>query len=124
MTGTPAIHGGILTHSDSLPEPKRLKMCNCISHNRPDLGGTNPEVALPYRIYFPESAHETVCVDACIAETLTKLWRAGVQTRGSCCGHNGHFGSPSIYLVKAKEVEKAAAILKSSGREWMISLYV
>lgn len=31
-----------------------------------------------------------ICVDACIAREVQDLWREGITTTGSCCGHGAH----------------------------------
>jgi hypothetical protein len=69
--------------------------CNCQSHNRPDWGGTQPEVVVP----APDWAslgRGTLCLDACIAPVIQRLWAADVVTLGSCCGHNLQW--PSVVI--------------------------
>lgn len=29
-----------------------------------------------------------ICVDVCIALEVSRLWKMGIATTGSCCGHN------------------------------------
>lgn len=29
-----------------------------------------------------------ICVDACLALEVSRLWARGIQTTGCCCGHN------------------------------------
>lgn len=82
-------------------------MCDCISYNHPDLGGTTTEIVLQPP---PFIGKDTVCIDACMVDTIKALWGAGVVTRGSCCGHNGAFGRPSV-VVEAEYAEKAARIV-------------
>lgn len=70
--------------------------CNCHSYNA-DIG-TVPEVALSPGDYFPDIEHEAIYIDACIAPVIQHLWKNGIWTIGSCCGHNGKLGRPGIIL--------------------------
>ena len=80
--------------------------CNCQSYNRPDLGGSTPFTILRPSDYFSYvSQDETICVDACIADEVSRLWRAGIETRGSCCGHNGAFKRSIIIADPARRQE-------------------
>lgn len=67
-----------------------MSKCNCHSYN--GTFGMTPEVLLTHRIGGTKS------IDACIAPVIEHLWANEVWTEGSCCGHNGVFGSPSIVL--------------------------
>lgn len=103
-------------------------MCDCISYNRSDeSGGSTPEAVLPYRKYFPGSAKETVCVDACIAETIERLWAAGVITGACCCGHNGRSpianGRPSVMIADPAQAELAFDVLASDPRAWWVQFW-
>jgi hypothetical protein len=64
-------------------------MCKCHSYNNET--GSTPERILDWAPYFPEMAKNAertdVCVDACIANEVERLWKAGILTVGSCCGH-------------------------------------
>jgi len=31
---------------------------------------------------------ESICLDPCIVSEIKELWKAGIITYGSCCGHN------------------------------------
>lgn len=85
--------------------------CDCKSSNRPDLGGSVPEMVLRPGLYFDHIPYEkTVCVDSCIAHEVEELWRCGIETSGSCCGHNGKF-ERSIILATATQREQARAVL-------------
>lgn len=95
-------------------------MCNCQSYNRPDLTGSVEPVVIGYRQYFPDSAHETVCVDACIAAPVEALWRAGIRTTHSCCGHNSIWGSPSVAVIDVAQVLEAAHILQRFRPDWRL----
>ena len=98
-------------------------MCDCISYNMqvPGQAGT-PEKVLPFRKYFPDAQRETVCVDACIAETIERLWAAGVLTVASCCGHNGTMPMPrpTVMLAGAEYAEAAALVLANDPRDWWV----
>lgn len=65
-------------------------MCDCHSYNG-DFGKT-PEVLITHK------TNGTKAIDACIAPVIQKLWDNDIWTIGSCCGHNGRFGQPSIVL--------------------------
>jgi len=67
-----------------------MKQCDCHSYNG-DFGKTK-EVQIQHKTMG------TVSIDACIALVIGKLWDNGICTTGSCCGHNGSFGFPSIVL--------------------------
>lgn len=95
-------------------------MCNCQSHNRPEITGNVPEIVLDYAKYFPDTQRATVCVDACIAEAIESLWAAGIRTRHSCCGHNEAFGPPSVAIDSFEMARDTAIILKPDGRHWRI----
>ena len=101
--------------------------CNCISHNARDWGGSDPEVVLPYKKYFPHSERDTVCVDACIAVTMERLWAAGVKTGACCCGHNGKSaianGRPSVMIVDPSQAQLAFDVLSSDSREWWVQFW-
>lgn len=84
-------------------------MCDCKSYNL-EVGNT-PERIINPRPFFPERLEikESVCVDECIADQVMKLWKAGIWTLGSCCGHNG-LVSRSI-LVDRSDRDMAREIL-------------
>lgn len=67
-----------------------LKLCDCHSYNG-DFG-TIPTVQIQHKTAGTKS------IDACIAPVIQKLWDNDIWTIGSCCGHNGKFGFPSIVL--------------------------
>ncbi|WP_306150660.1 hypothetical protein [Roseovarius sp. MMSF_3281] len=94
--------------------------CDCESSNQPDTTGNIPETILDPRPYF-DFTTKTVCVDACIAEQIEALWRAGVWTRGCCCGHNKR--GPEVFLDRAEDARKAAEVLAGDSREWKIMIW-
>lgn len=94
--------------------------CACISYNQPKPWQTDPEIILDPRAIFP-AATKTVCVDACIADNILALWRAGVWTRGCCCGHGKGF--PEVYIDKAEHAAMAAEVLSRDPRQWRIAFY-
>ncbi len=95
-------------------------MCDCRSHNRPDWGGSTPEVVVDYRQYFPDSQRDTICVDACIVDAMMALWQAGVRTGGCCCGHNRQGGPPSVFITDPAQAVLANDILAADGRPWQV----
>jgi hypothetical protein len=95
------------------------EMCNCASYN---LDATNKSQVIldPNDFFDLDYKAKTVCVDACISEQIKALWSAGIWTIGSCCGHNGRFGNPSVVLGDNEKPIKAIEILKEndSARDW------
>ncbi len=96
-------------------------MCKCKSYNTEV--GTVPETILE----APEwSERETICVDACIAETIKYLWANKVVTLGSCCGHNGQIknvpNQPSVILSEGETDYKHIRdiIAEKDSRQWML----
>lgn len=95
--------------------------CNCHSYNAD--AGSVPNVILevPEEILRFTDGRQTVCIDACIAETIANLWGLGLPTLNSCCGHNKsrpeiiipENRDPSEYLVALSEIDP--------GREWSVS---
>lgn len=43
-----------------------------------------------------------LAIDACILGELQELWRRGVRTTGSCCGHGKTFGFVSVVRADAE----------------------
>jgi len=60
-----------LTNYQKLKREKSFYiMCNCISYNRPDLGGSDKEVILIPPEFIGKS---TVCIDSCMVPIILKL---------------------------------------------------
>jgi hypothetical protein len=96
--------------------------CDCISYNRPDLGGTVSPVVIDDGAPGMTRPFE---VDACIVDALRELWDAGIETEGSCCGHNGQLVPyPTVGLCRADDVRTAARILAGDERWWIITITV
>jgi len=89
-------------------EPK----CNCKSYNLTTLGGEKESVVLD----FPFTEGKTVCIDACIAEEIQKMWQYGFITSGSCCGHNKN--SPSVIVDQSQSKEHREWIDQHLERKW------
>ena len=96
-------------------------MCDCKSYNQPEKTGSIEEVIIDPRPYIT-GATKAVCVDACIATQILELWACGIETAGSCCGHNRTIGPPSVFLVDPRLAAKAAKVLSSIDvdRDWQI----
>lgn len=105
-------------------------MCNCQSYNRPDVGTVKPVTLTPP----PWSSKTGIDIDACIAPVIQKLWDAGIQTGGSCCGHKSDRdqpspfgwigGQPTVFLIKGEDAAKAMEIIKENDeRDWIILLW-
>lgn len=67
-----------------------MDKCSCHSYNG-DFG-TTPQVLVKHK------TSGTKAIDSCIAPVIKHLWDNDIWTIGSCCGHNGFFGRPSIIL--------------------------
>jgi len=103
-------------------------MCDCLSYNgQGRIGGTTPEVALSQHRYFPDAPRDIICVDACIAEVIERLWAAGVRTEGCCCGHNRTSmisnGYPEVMLSGPEHAEAAFRVLADDPREWWVTFW-
>ena len=100
------------------------RACDCLSYNRPDWGGNVPEVILDPRPYFSQCT-KTICVDSCISEQIEDLWKAGVQTAMSCCGHNGKgpYIDPVVFITNAEDADLASDILSQDKRDWIVVFY-
>lgn len=83
-------------------------MCDCQSYNLDYPNTGTPEVAmkLPFDL---GDRRETVCIDACIAETIQMLWDMGVVTLSCCCGHNGR--TDRSVVVNPETVDIAKKVL-------------
>ncbi|MCK4856870.1 MAG: hypothetical protein KAT58_02775 [candidate division Zixibacteria bacterium] len=96
-------------------------ICTCISYNRPDRGGNTPEVVLDYGKYFKTTRSQTVCVDACIAEPIERLWAAGIETGGCCCGHG--LTIPTVMIKNPKDAELVFSVLAADKRKWHVMFW-
>lgn len=45
-----------------------------------------------------------ICLDKCIADEVQMLWRLGITTIGSCCGHNKTSGVISVIEEDAQKM--------------------
>lgn len=86
------IVGVVMT--DTINSQTKVLKCSCHSYNGDT--GTVKEILLT-----SPDGEKTVAIDACIAPVIKKLWDNGIWTIGSCCGHNGKFGFPSIVLSES-----------------------
>lgn len=68
-------------------------MCTCI-----DVEFGSYEVAIPLMNPF---TNKVVSVDFCILYEIYSLWRKGIETIESCCGHNKTYG---YIAVKEKHI--------------------
>ena len=93
--------------------------CSCKSYNNPQPHQTTEEQILTYPF-----TGKKVCIDACIANTISTLWNKGIRTGGSCCGHN--HDNPSVILEQDNATEDivlaALQAIRDSGdlRDWDI----
>lgn len=87
------------------------KSCDCLSHSRPMPWQKTENVILRVCDYGPEEWRDTfrnteICVDACIAPVVADMWRAGIWTESSCCGH----GNPKHRSVVVEGVNRLKAM--------------
>ena len=88
--------------------------CDCHSYNGET--GKTPEVIA----FIPDDSKREICLDACISKTVQELWRRGIMTEGSCCGHNKL--KPSIVVSQGVDMKQCKEILdKIDQRDWEIS---
>lgn len=95
--------------------------CTCQSSNRPDIGKT-PETVLDPNKYFDwNTQHKKIAVDSCIADEVLALWKAGIWTKGSCCGHND-LNSRSIILEDGQDAKKAISLVTKATKlkQWQL----
>ncbi len=107
--------------NDYLQNDLKNKACDCHSYNA-DIG-TVREIVLNPKDYFDTETDKTVCIDACIAPQIKALWKAGVWTVGSCCGHGGKFSpKPEVIIADNENSIKAHKILKEcdKNRDWNV----
>lgn len=95
--------------------------CDCISYNQPRPWQKTQNVELRVGDYGPaewfdfgdlnipgvtDRADHIVLVDACIAPIVADMWRAGIWTHGSCCGH----GDPTKRNIIVDDFSRMAAM--------------
>ena len=88
--------------------------CHCYNANT----GNVPEVVVdaPYWAHTTLGERkEKICLDACIAVAVQELWRRGVVTIGSCCGHG--LVSPSV-VIEGDAQECAKILAEIDERCW------
>lgn len=91
-------------------------MCECLSYNQPQPGQSVPSVLLE----APEwSSQPTIAVDACIAPAIEYLWKQGVRTFGSCCGHNTR---PPSVIVHEEGLATTLRLLACQRRLWLVGM--
>lgn len=92
-------------------------MCDCKSYNKPEWGGSKPEVIVP-KPEWADRTSDTICLDSCIAEDVQTLWANGIHTLGSCCGHNQ---APPSIVVESKSDPEYIRFIKSLVPGWEIN---
>lgn len=92
-------------------------MCNCQSYNMG--GGEVPEVVLQPHDAALTGGRDSVCVDACIADAIAHLWKCGLPTLNSCCGHSKE--PPSVVVPGSSDPQAYLAALGAfDGRQWLV----
>ncbi len=77
----------------------KRKRCKCISYNQPQNWQTDKPVVLHNKDFFTKS----VDIDKCIVKDIKTLWKAGIKTFASCCGHNEYMPCIAVDAVDAIE---------------------
>lgn len=84
--------------------------CDCIDI---EMGSYDNQI----EVKAPEwSSRNTICLDTCIADEVQGLWKKGIITTGSCCGHNKV--DPMINVIP--EMHKRMVYL---GYDWKVNQY-
>jgi len=84
-------------------------MCDCKSYNK-DTGETpNALLDISEHFFWESFSRPIVCIDECISEQIEMLWRMGIFTRGSCCGHNE--ADPNVVIESEKDIYLAKLML-------------
>lgn len=95
-----------------------MSKCNCESYNQGDGTGV-PEVVLTPEDINLTDGKTSVCVDACISDVVLHLWKSGLPTLNSCCGHNK--SEPSVVIPEECDPQEyIKAIGEIDNREWHI----
>ena len=88
-------------------------MCECKSYNQPKQHQKTPEVILFVPTWI-SGERKTICVDACISDAVQYLWKNGVWTLSSCCGH-GDLSKRSV-IVDWSDKRKTQELLADFDR--------
>lgn len=96
-------------------------MCDCYSYNAGMGHSRNVIATYPWDL-GKDDGDNTICLDACIADTVQELWRRGMPTLNSCCGHNEE--NPSL-VVNREDAERIKSILSQiDPRPWKVLAWV
>ena len=94
------------------------KPCACRSYNT-ETGAIPETVLTPPDWLKTKTGRETICVDACIVNDIQKLWDAGIETWGSCCGHATAL-SPTVIVGTVEQEQQAKELLGDRFVVWSI----
>jgi len=92
-----------------------MKKCKCVSNNRPMDWQKDPQVSMqpPIEHFYNQPAGEEkeplkpILIDACIAPVIERLWSKGINTKNSCCGHNGLFEGKKASIIFDNNMSKS-----------------
>lgn len=79
-------------------------MCRC---KNIEMGSFDNQI----RLITPEG--KNVGIDRCIAEEIKELWKSGIRTIASCCGHNKSIEEkelPGVVAVVDRDIERIQAM--------------
>lgn len=68
-----------------------------------------PDHVVAFRRLLNPDLGEYLSIDACLADEVEDLWRAGITTTGCCCGHNLGTFAPFIGVIK-DDVSRMASL--------------
>lgn len=54
---------------------------------------------VPNRVEVNPFTGREVCLDACLADQVLRLWAWGIRTYASCCGHGREGMTPNIVIA-------------------------
>ena len=97
-----------------------MKVDQCIC--KFDDGRSQVVVTLPDNI-CRHRKNRLISIDQCIVDVIIELWKIGISTEASCCGHRGERGNPSIVLSEGSDVADIYWAYKTlqhhdPSREW------
>ncbi len=80
-------------------------MCNCKTEGWGD--PMTEVVGVPDSVIIRKDKRiqETLEVDSCITKELQELWKLGIATTESCCGHNSELGYIKVELKNIPDMQ-------------------
>lgn len=76
------------------------------------------------QLLVPGPCGNLIGVDACLVEELQRLWRAGIRTVGSCCGHGRTSGYIQVLDEDAPRMEALGYLRDPNYRHDTLPCYL